>query len=39
VRKATTRFTSLDGKPTIGIAVFLQSGANALDVANAHGRR
>jgi len=26
-------FTSLDGKPTIGIAVFLQSGANALDVA------
>src|SRR3954470_2147931 len=28
-------FTSLDGKPTIGIAVFLQSGANALDVANA----
>ncbi|NDP41271.1 MAG: multidrug efflux RND transporter permease subunit [Aromatoleum sp.] len=28
-------FTSLDGRPTIGIAVFLQSGANALDVANA----
>jgi HAE1 family hydrophobic/amphiphilic exporter-1/multidrug efflux pump len=28
-------FTSLDGKPTIGIAVFLQSGANALDVAAA----
>src|SRR5580765_5326734 len=27
-------YTSLDGKPTIGIAVFLQSGANALDVAN-----
>ncbi len=27
-------FTSLDGKPTIGIAVFLQSGANALEVAN-----
>jgi len=26
-------FTSLDGKPTIGIAVYLQSGANALDVA------
>jgi multidrug efflux pump len=26
-------FTSLDGKPTVGIAVFLQSGANALDVA------
>ncbi len=25
--------TSVDGKPTIGIAVFLQSGANALDVA------
>ena len=28
-------FTTLDGKPTIGIAVFLQSGANALDVADA----
>jgi multidrug efflux pump len=26
-------FTSLDGKPTIGIAVYLQSGANALQVA------
>jgi multidrug efflux pump len=26
-------FTSLDGRPTIGIAVYLQSGANALDVA------
>jgi len=26
-------FTSLDGQPTIGIAVFLQSGANALEVA------
>ena len=26
-------YTSLDGKPTVGIAVFLQSGANALDVA------
>src|SRR5581483_3652116 len=25
--------TSVDGKPTVGIAVFLQSGANALDVA------
>jgi HAE1 family hydrophobic/amphiphilic exporter-1/multidrug efflux pump len=28
-------FNTLDGKPTIGTAVFLQSGANALDVANA----
>ncbi len=28
-------FTMLDGKPTIGIAVFLQSGANALAVAKA----
>jgi len=26
-------FTSLDGHPTIGIAVYLQSGANALQVA------
>jgi len=26
-------FTNLDGKPTVGIAVFLQSGANALKVA------
>jgi len=26
-------FTSLDGRPTIGIAVYLQSGANALQVA------
>ena len=26
-------FNTLDGKPTIGTAVFLQSGANALDVA------
>ncbi len=26
-------FTSLDGKPTIGIAVYLQSGANAIDVS------
>ncbi|HSV19225.1 MAG TPA: multidrug efflux RND transporter permease subunit [Casimicrobiaceae bacterium] len=26
-------FTSLDGQPTIGIAVYLQSGANALQVA------
>ena len=25
--------TALDGRPTIGIAVYLQSGANALDVA------
>jgi HAE1 family hydrophobic/amphiphilic exporter-1/multidrug efflux pump len=28
-------FTDLDGKPTIGIPVFLQSGANALKVATA----
>ncbi|MBN9429678.1 MAG: multidrug efflux RND transporter permease subunit [Burkholderiales bacterium] len=28
-------FNTLDGKPTIGTAVFLQSGANALDVAKA----
>jgi len=28
-------FNTLDGKPTIGTAVFLQSGANALDVADA----
>jgi multidrug efflux pump len=28
-------FTTVDGKPSIGTAVFLQSGANALDVANA----
>ncbi|MCL4183579.1 MAG: multidrug efflux RND transporter permease subunit [Burkholderiaceae bacterium] len=28
-------FNTLDGKPTIGTAVFLQSGANALDVAQA----
>jgi HAE1 family hydrophobic/amphiphilic exporter-1/multidrug efflux pump len=27
-------YTMVDGKPTIGIAVFLQSGANALAVAN-----
>ena len=27
-------FTTVDGKPTIGIAVFLQSGANALEVAD-----
>ena len=27
-------FTTVDGKPSIGVAVFLQSGANALDVAN-----
>ncbi|HQD83651.1 MAG TPA: efflux RND transporter permease subunit, partial [Quisquiliibacterium sp.] len=30
---------TLDGKPTIGTAVFLQSGANALDVANAVKQR
>jgi len=28
-------FTSVDGQPTVGVAVFLQSGANALSVANA----
>ena len=28
-------FTNLDGKPTVGIAVFLQSGGNALKVADA----
>ena len=28
-------FTTVDGKPSIGVAVFLQSGANALNVANA----
>jgi len=28
------QFTTVDGKPTIGIAIFLQSGANALKVAN-----
>ncbi|TXL66998.1 efflux RND transporter permease subunit [Zeimonas arvi] len=28
-------FNTLDGRPTIGTAVFLQSGANALDVAEA----
>jgi HAE1 family hydrophobic/amphiphilic exporter-1/multidrug efflux pump len=27
-------FTNLDGKPTVGVAVFLQSGANALKVAD-----
>jgi multidrug efflux pump len=27
-------FTNLDGKPTVGIAVFLQSGGNALKVAD-----
>ena len=27
-------FTTVDGRPSIGVAVFLQSGANALDVAN-----
>ena len=29
------RFTTLDGKDTVGMAVFLQSGANALDTGNA----
>ncbi|MGB7543250.1 MAG: multidrug efflux RND transporter permease subunit [Burkholderiales bacterium] len=28
-------FTTVDGQPSVGTAVFLQSGANALDVANA----
>ncbi len=28
-------FTAVDGKPTVGVPVFLQSGANALAVANA----
>ncbi len=28
------QFTTVDGKPTIGIAIFLQSGANALKVAD-----
>ena len=28
-------FTTVDGNPSVGTAVFLQSGANALDVANA----
>jgi hydrophobe/amphiphile efflux-1 (HAE1) family protein len=28
-------FTTVDGKPSIGVAVYLQSGANALNVANA----
>ena len=29
------QFTTVDGKPTIGMAIFLQSGANALKVAEA----
>ncbi len=29
------QFTTVDGKPTIGVAIFLQSGANALKVAEA----
>ena len=29
------QFTTVDGKPTIGVAIFLQSGANALKVAGA----
>ena len=28
-------FTTLDGNPSIGMAIFLQTGANALDVGNA----
>jgi len=31
---AYDQFTTVDGKPTIGIGIFLQSGANALKVAN-----
>ena len=33
--QAYDQFTTVDGKPTIGIAIFLQSGANALKVAGA----
>src|ERR1035437_5974311 len=33
--QAYDQFTTVDGKPTIGIAIFLQSGANALKVADA----
>jgi len=29
------QFTAVDGKPTVGMAIFLQSGANALRVADA----
>src|SRR6185503_10564304 len=29
------QFVTVDGKPTIGVAIFLQSGANALKVADA----
>ncbi|HEY5215804.1 MAG TPA: efflux RND transporter permease subunit, partial [Pseudolabrys sp.] len=32
--QAYDQFTTVDGKPTIGIGIFLQSGANALKVAN-----
>jgi len=32
--QAYDQFTTVDGKPTIGIAIFLQSGANALKVGN-----
>jgi HAE1 family hydrophobic/amphiphilic exporter-1/multidrug efflux pump len=32
---AYDQFTTVNGKPTIGIAIFLQSGANALKVADA----
>src|SRR4029077_14633239 len=31
---AYDQFTTVNGKPTIGIAIFLQSGANALKVAD-----
>jgi HAE1 family hydrophobic/amphiphilic exporter-1/multidrug efflux pump len=33
--QAYDQFTTVDAKPTIGIAIFLQSGANALKVAGA----
>jgi len=32
--QAYDQFTTVDAKPTIGIAIFLQSGANALKVGN-----
>ena len=32
--QSNDQFTTVDGKPTIGIGIFLQSGANALKVAN-----
>ncbi len=33
--QAYDQFTTVDGKPTVGIGIFLQSGANALKVAGA----